>query len=68
MIDRCVCHDKTFAELIEIAGREGLDYDALADATGCGRNCGLCEPFVKTAIRTGEVVFTSVPEPDTKPN
>ena len=26
MVDRCVCEDKTFAELLAVAKREGLDY------------------------------------------
>ena len=54
MVDRCVCEDKTFAELLAVAKREGLDFDALADTTGCGRSCGLCEPYLRTVLESGE--------------
>ena len=57
MVDRCVCHDVTFAELWAIAQRTGADHAGLAARTGCGTGCGCCKPYVRLMLRTGDVVF-----------
>jgi len=54
MVTRCVCADVSLAELIELARREGLGYEGLSARTGCGGGCGLCEPYVRLALRTGK--------------
>jgi len=56
-VDRCVCHDISFAELKAIAERDGLDFTGLRARTGCGRGCGLCEPYVRLMLRTGRTSF-----------
>lgn len=53
-VNRCICHDVTFATLIEMHRREGLDADQLAERTGCTTGCGLCLPYVRLAIATGQ--------------
>ena len=53
MVDRCVCEDTTFSELIAIARAEGLDFDTLTERTGCALRCGLCEPYIREALQTG---------------
>lgn len=53
MVDRCICEDMTFVELLELARREGLNFEALAELTGCGQRCGLCEPYLRTVLKTG---------------
>jgi len=59
-IDRCVCVNVTFAELKETAEAEGLDAAALGRRYGCGLGCGLCSPYVRRMVRTGETVFREV--------
>jgi bacterioferritin-associated ferredoxin len=59
-IERCVCMDMTFAELLAIARREGLDADGLERETGCGSRCGMCPPYIEEALRTGRVVFHEI--------
>ena len=56
-VDRCVCWDQTFDELLRIARAGDLSFDELVDHTGCCTGCTTCEPYVKRTLRTGETVF-----------
>jgi len=53
-VDRCVCHDVPFSELIRLAETEGLSLDDLERRTGCCTGCGMCEAYVRLALATGE--------------
>lgn len=53
-VDRCICHEKTLAELKAMAQAEGLDAEGLRRRTGCGSSCGLCFPYVRLMLATGE--------------
>lgn len=59
-VDRCSCEDRAFADLLAEARGEGWDFDALCEATGAGQGCGLCRPYLRRMLRTGEVVFTEL--------
>jgi bacterioferritin-associated ferredoxin len=59
-IDRCVCMDCTLEELKELAKQRKLDFRGLSRATGCGMGCGLCSPYIKVMLATGETVFTEM--------
>lgn len=61
-VDRCVCREKSFAELKSLAEREGLDFESLRDRTGCGASCGLCEPYVRLMLRSGRTSFPLLSE------
>ena len=70
-VDRCVCHDVTFASLREIA--RGIDPRAgssqaddatveelireLRRKTGCTSGCGMCAPYIRLMLRTGRTRF-----------
>lgn len=56
-VDRCVCFNVTFAELLRIRDETGGGYALLQERTGCGRGCGLCEWYVRAAIATGRARF-----------
>ena len=56
-VDRCICADISFAELLGLAESEGLPIRELAAKTGCTRGCGLCEPYVRLALATGQAAF-----------
>jgi len=56
-IDRCLCEDKPFAKLLEVARREALTLPALAEREGCGTHCGWCVAYLRRGLRTGETVF-----------
>lgn len=67
MIDRCVCTNMTFAALLDAARREGLGFDQLVAATGCGKRCGLCVPYVRAALSQGRTAFAVGEKPATAP-
>lgn len=59
-IDRCVCRDRLFAELLPLARHSRWDLAALTAATGCGGQCGLCRPYLRRMLDTGETLFTEI--------
>lgn len=59
-IDRCICTGLTFAQVLERARAAGWDVDAVRRETRVGDNCGLCRPYVRRALATGETVFHQV--------
>ena len=57
VVSMCVCRRTPFEELLPLARRKGWNLAALADATGCGAQCGLCRPYLERMLATGETVF-----------
>lgn len=57
MVNRCICHDVTFAELRALAARIGGGFEEVSGRTGCGTGCGLCVPYIRLMLRTGQTVF-----------
>lgn len=65
MVDRCVCHQVSFARIkaradeLRGAGVTGPDdlLERLADELGCTTGCGLCDPYVRLTLRTSETRF-----------
>lgn len=66
-IDRCVCHDVTFSEVVAWSRTSGSrDVGCAASELGCTQGCGMCLPYVERALRTGETVFREIlPAPAT---
>ena len=56
-VDRCVCRNRLFSDLLPEARVQGWDLAALMAATGCGAQCGLCRPYLLRMLETGETVF-----------
>jgi bacterioferritin-associated ferredoxin len=56
-VDRCVCLARPFSALLPLARERGWDLGMLVEATGCGRQCGLCRPYLRRMLATGETVF-----------
>ena len=60
-IDRCLCFGTTFADLADVADQTGAATVAgLQEHALFGRKCGLCHPYVRRMLRTGETVFGRV--------
>lgn len=60
-IDRCLCFDRPFADLRHVADRTGAETVADLQAhVVFGQKCGLCHPYVRRMLRTGETVFHAV--------
>jgi bacterioferritin-associated ferredoxin len=57
-VRRCVCFNKTFAELKD-AGVTSLE-DA-AERFSCGTQCGSCRQYIQKMVETGEVAFPVLP-------
>jgi bacterioferritin-associated ferredoxin len=59
-IDRCVCRKRRFSELLPLARAGGWGIEMLAVETGCGDQCGLCRPYLRRMLATGETVFHAI--------
>ena len=56
-VSRCLCRGVAFADLLPQARVGGWDLAELMRRTGCGAGCGLCRPYLRRMLRTGETVF-----------
>ena len=56
-IDRCVCFDLTFAFVLKDAREKQLTVEQVELSLGCGGGCGLCRPYLRRCLRTGETSF-----------
>ena len=61
----CVCRRVPFAVLLPLARAEGWGLEELAAATGCGAGCGLCRPYLRRMLITGETEFRELLREDT---
>ena len=52
-VDRCVCRQVLFADLLRLHRATGARLDELRTRTGCGTGCGLCVPYIRAALATG---------------
>lgn len=60
-IERCVCHKVTFVEIRDwCRGHPRAGFDDVQREFRCGTGCGLCAPYVRRMMRTGQVVFTQI--------
>lgn len=59
-ITHCLCRRQPFAGLLPQARRQGWDLATLMRETGCGAQCGLCRPYLRRMLVTGETVFTEL--------
>jgi hypothetical protein len=57
-VDRCVCFDRPFVELLQIARSTGATtLEALQEETDFGLACRICNPYVRRMLRTGTTNF-----------
>jgi bacterioferritin-associated ferredoxin len=59
-ITMCVCMRMPFARLLPIAREQQWTLETLIRETGCGDNCGLCRPYLRRMLETGETVFGEI--------
>lgn len=60
-IERCICFDKPFAELAEIARLHHVHtIPELQAHVNFGFKCRLCRPYVARMLKTGETVFSEL--------
>ena len=56
-VSMCLCRGVPFRELLPRARAAGWDLEALMRVTGCGAQCGLCRPYLRRMLATGETTF-----------
>jgi bacterioferritin-associated ferredoxin len=59
-ITMCVCRQMPFARLLPLVRAEGWTLAGIMQETGCGDQCGLCRPYLRRMLRTGETVFHAI--------
>lgn len=59
-ITKCVCRDTTFASLLPLAREHRWALADLIRETGCGAGCGLCRPYLREMLRSGQTEFSEV--------
>jgi len=59
-ITHCVCTNRSFDSLVDEAVRDGLTLDQLVQRTGASDGCGMCRPYLRRALDTGQTVFTQL--------
>jgi bacterioferritin-associated ferredoxin len=57
LVTMCVCRRTPFARLLPLARAAGWDLEDLIRETGCGGQCGLCRPYLRRMLATGETEF-----------
>jgi bacterioferritin-associated ferredoxin len=57
VVSRCICRNTPFSDLLRRARAGGWSLQDLMAETGCGAQCGLCRPYLRRMLRTGETVF-----------
>ena len=58
----CLCYPHTFVELkTRAAQQQWCTVGEITEALGCGGGCGLCAPYLKQMLQTGETAFAILP-------
>lgn len=58
LVNRCICHNKTFTEIKEYAeGKEMTKVSELQAEDYCSNSCRMCEPYLELMFETGETAF-----------
>ena len=59
-ITRCICRRMPFATLQPLACAHAWTLADVMRETGCGDQCGLCRPYLREMLRTGQVEFHDI--------
>jgi len=66
-VTRCVCHQRTFAELKALTKANGwTSVGEISLETSCGLGCGSCRPYLAAMLDSGATSF-AIAEPGHKP-
>ena len=56
----CVCRQFPFTRLLPLARERGWGLEDIIRETDCGAGCGLCRPYIRRMLETGETQFTEL--------
>ena len=57
LVSGCICKATSFEVLHPQAMAAGWTLEDLMRETGCGAQCGLCRPYLREMLRTGQTAF-----------
>ena len=60
LVSRCICMRMPFDQLLPLARAGGWDLADVMRETGCGAQCGLCRPYLRRMLRTGQTAFSDL--------
>ena len=65
LVSGCICKATSFEVLHAQAMGAGWSLEDIMRETGCGAGCGLCRPYLREMLRTGQTAFYELlpPEP-----
>lgn len=64
-VERCVCFDRSFTELLAVADRTGATtVEALQEEVEFGLACRICNPYVRRMLQTRETTFSEILQED----
>jgi bacterioferritin-associated ferredoxin len=64
LVARCICRNVEFDDLLARARASAWSLDDLVRETGCGSHCGLCRPYLRQMLATGQTAFHELLPPD----
>lgn len=56
-VSHCICLNASFESLLVVARAEDMTFEQLRARTGCASRCGMCEPYIRVMIQTGQTSF-----------
>ena len=59
-IDRCICYGIMFKEILSRADGKGWTVDDIENILGCGGACGMCKPYIRVGLKTGQTEFDQI--------
>ncbi len=60
LITMCVCQRMPFERLLPLARQNQWTLEDMMRETQCGAGCGLCRPYLREMLRTGQTVFREI--------
>lgn len=57
LVSRCICMSMPFDHLLPLAREHAWTLADITRETGCGGQCGLCRPYIRQMLATGETLF-----------
>jgi bacterioferritin-associated ferredoxin len=59
-VTACLCRRVPFDRLLVLAREHQWDLGDVMRETGCGDQCGLCRPYLRQMLETGQTTFTEL--------
>jgi bacterioferritin-associated ferredoxin len=59
-VTQCICRRVPFERLLPLVREHGWTLADLTRETGCGASCGLCRPYLRRMLATGETSFSEL--------